>query len=236
MNEVRKLNFAYKMVDNVGRVMLSQRVIKGFSLTTDDVLTFGVYKHYIIMVKEEQNIFLKDFLTEGSFRKLHRIGRVSIPLEIREYLQIKDHQEMHIQQFENCIILNRSIDDYKNSDRDIEYILKRLKETSEDEIFVCRQIKSDGKVQLTDGILKAFGFNRQSRIQYFLKENALVLKEFTFDVKAPEGMVYTGQSRKIDNVVKLDIPKKLRSVLNLNIGDHLVFHKEGVLIYASKVE
>ncbi|MEH6868170.1 hypothetical protein [Priestia megaterium] len=236
MNEVKAINFAYKMTDDVGRIMLSRRIINGFLLTPNDIFTFGVYKHYIIMVKESENIFLKDFLTDGSQRKLHSIGRVSIPLEIRQQLEIKDHQEMHIQQFDNCIIFNRSIDDGKNSDEDINYILRRLKEASKDEVFVYRQIKDDGKVQLTDGILKAFGFNRQSRVQYFLKENTLVLKEFTFDVKAPEGMTYTGQSRKIDHVVKLDIPKKLKEALNLNIGDCLAFYKKGAMIYVSKLE
>lgn len=230
------LEFAYKMVDHVGRVILSPKVIQGFGLEEGELLAFTTFKHYIIITKKDKDLFKRDFMTAGFLRKLHKLGRVTIPLEIREDFNIEQYQELHIRLFHNCIILNKSEDDEKNNNEDLQFILNRIEDSSEDEKFVYRQIKNNGKVQLTDEILDLLGFTRKSDIQFFLKGDMLAIREYSFDVKAPVGMQYTGQSRKIDHLVRLDIPKKLREKLNIKTDDYIIFtvKEDGTYISSTK--
>ncbi|MBE2977762.1 AbrB/MazE/SpoVT family DNA-binding domain-containing protein [Bacillus megaterium] len=49
-------------------------------------------------------------------------------------------------------------------------------------------------------------------------------------------MQYTGQSRKIDHLVRLDIPKKLREKLNIKPDDYIIFtvKEDGTYISSTK--
>ncbi|WP_154990882.1 hypothetical protein [Priestia megaterium] len=227
------LEFTYKMVDHAGRIILSPKIIQGFKLEPGEFLAFTTFKHYIILTKKDKDLFKRDLMTAGFLRKLHKIGRITIPLEIREMFNIEQYQELHIRLFRNCIVLNKSEDDSKDNDEDLQFILNEIEGSTKGNKFVHRQIKDNGKVQLTDEILSILGFTRKSEIQFFLKDNMLAIREFDFDVKAPVGMQYTGQSRKIDHLVRLDIPKKLREKLKIMPNNYVTFIVKEDFIYIS---
>ncbi|WP_374989282.1 hypothetical protein Q5794_27925 (plasmid) [Priestia megaterium] len=207
----------YRMVDNMGRIDIPLQFLKHANIKPFARVQFYSYKSCIVMEQIQSTPFhLREKTTSmNSIRTIDSSNRVVIPKTLREIHNISIYENTEINIINNRIIFNK----ITKGNPSVEII----KSSMESELIGCFDLKvKDGKLTLTDLILKLLDLEINTSLQFFIKDKETIVAkthQYTFDT---EGSLFpTGQSRIVNKYKYLTIPKKLRDYLQIQDGDNI---------------
>lgn len=202
-----------------GKVSLPYPMTRALELYTGDCVTFILHKENIILVKASESVFKENVFATGLTKILDSVNRITIPLKIREKLNLKKPEiTMEIRQIRGAIVMREHKEGAADNGEEVRNVLRGIEDESGD-LFIYKEIGSTGEIMLSELVIKALRLETNSIIQFFLRNEELILKEYQVKYNCPQGSFYTGQSRKFDSKGRLVIAKKLRDILNVNTGD-----------------
>lgn len=209
----------FNLLRSPGKVSLPFSMTRALELNAGDCVTFVLHKENIILVKASPSVFKKDVFATGLTQILDNVNRITIPLKIREKLNLKKPEvTLEIRQIRGAIVMREHRESAADNGEEVRSILKEIEDESEN-LLIYKEVGSTGEIMLSEFIIETLKLETNSIIQFFLRNEELILKEYQVKYDCPHDSFYTGQSRKFDSKGRLVIAKKLRDILNISTGD-----------------
>lgn len=106
--EEQKNTGLIRRVDEVGRVVIPIEIRNGFNIKEKDPMEIYVDNNFIILKRCDLDCFEDTILNSGRLiRRVDELGRVVIPIEIRNRFDIKEKDSMEIYTRDGSIALKK---------------------------------------------------------------------------------------------------------------------------------
>lgn len=216
----------YKKLSNNGRIAIPAKLTKFASFNTGDSIMFILYQGSIILTKYTPNAFKRNIIIIGAVQKLDYASRVTIPVELRDELNLSEGSSFEIKTLSNAIVLLPVDKSSYYNEVTIKNLLNYATMPVNDELYIYKTVITFGRLKFGKELRELLNISSDKAFQFSIENDQIVLNEFQEKLNSSQTASVTGFSRQVDTIGRLVIPKKLREHLNIDIGDIILIHKK----------
>ena len=210
------------IIDEMGRVSLPSLFMQLTELETNDKVFLRSCDDWIIIDHHDENVPVPSHIF---IRTIDHIGRIVIPRSLRDDYELKPFDYVELYVVEQQIVMKK---------RDEKSIALSRKPAASPPYYVTLASR---QIQLTSELLTSVELDANMEVQFFInKENNIVIQKYEMSFGKKTTLIFTAQSRKIDDRFRLTIPKKLRDDFSIHSGTMLKIKTGNKQLILEKVE
>ncbi|MGC9931023.1 AbrB/MazE/SpoVT family DNA-binding domain-containing protein [Priestia aryabhattai] len=210
------------IIDEMGRVSLPSLFMQLTKLKTNDKVFLRSCDDWIIIDHHDENVPVPSHIF---IRTIDHMGRIVIPRSLRNDYELKPFDYVELYVVEQQIVMKK---------RDEKSIALSQKPAASPPYYV---ILASRQIQLTSEVLTSVELDANMEVQFFInKENNIVIQKYEMNFGKKTTLIFTAQSRKIDDRFRLTIPKKLRDGFSIHSGTMLKIKTGNKQLILEKVE
>ncbi|WJN43591.1 transition state regulator Abh [Priestia aryabhattai] len=210
------------IIDEMGRVSLPSLFMQITKLETNDKVLLRSCDDWIIIDHHDENVPVPSHIF---IRTIDHMGRIVIPRSLRDDYELKPFDYVELYVVEQQIVMK------KRAEKTIALSKKPGAPPPYYATLTGRQI------QLTSELLTSVELDANMEVQFFInKENNIVIQKYEMNFGEKTTLIFTAQSRKIDERFRLTIPKKLRDDFSIHSGTMLKIKTGNKQLILEKVE
>ncbi|GAB1765647.1 AbrB/MazE/SpoVT family DNA-binding domain-containing protein [Priestia megaterium] len=210
------------IIDEMGRVSLPSLFMQLTKLETNDKVLLRSCDDWIIIDHHDENVPVPSHIF---IRTIDHMGRIVIPRSLRDDYELKPFDYVELYVVEQQIVMK------KRDEKTIALSQKPGAPPSYYATLTGRQI------QLTSELLTSVELDANMEVQFFINQkNNIVIQKYEMNFGEKTTLIFTAQSRKIDERFRLTIPKKLRDDFSIHSGTMLKIKTGNKQLILEKVE
>ena len=195
------------IIDEMGRVSLPSLFMQLTKLETNDKVFLRSCDDWIIIDHHDENVPVPSHIF---IRTIDHMGRIVIPKSLRDDYELKPFDYVELYVVEQQIVMKK---------RDEKTIALSQKTGAPPPYYATL---TGRQIQLTSELLTSVELDANMEVQFFInKENNIVIQKYEMNFGEKTTLIFTAQSRKIDERFRLTIPKKLRDDFSIHSGTML---------------
>lgn len=209
------------IIDEMGRVSLPSLFMQLTKLKTNDKVFLRSCDDWIIIDYHNKNV---PMLSHAFIRTIDHAGRIVVPRSLRDDYELKlfDYVELYV--VERQIVMKK---------RDEKSIALSQKAAA----IPYYVTLAERQIQLTSELLTSVELDANMEVQFFINQkNNIVIQKYEMSFGKKTTLIFTAQSRKIDDRFRLTIPKKLRDNFSIHSGTMLKIKAGNKQLILEKVE
>ncbi|MFP7732455.1 AbrB/MazE/SpoVT family DNA-binding domain-containing protein [Priestia aryabhattai] len=209
------------IIDEMGRVSLPSLFMQLTKLKANDKVFLRSCDDWIIIDHHNENV---PMLSHAFIRTIDHAGRIVVPRSLRDDYELKlfDYVELYV--VEQQIVMKK---------RDEKSIALSQKAAA-----IPYYVTLAGRqIQLTSELLTSVELDANMEVQFFINQKKnIVIQKYEMNFGKKTTLMFTAQSRKIDDRFRLTIPKKLRDNFSIHSGTMLKIKTGNKQLILEKVE
>lgn len=206
----------------MGRVSLPSLFMQLTKLETNDKVLLRSCDDWIIIDHHDENVPVPSHIF---IRTIDHMGRIVIPRSLRDDYELKPFDYVELYVVEQQIVMKK---------RDEKTIALSQKPGAPPPYYATL---TGRQIQLTSELLTSVELDANMEVQFFInKENNIVIQKYEMNFGEKTTLIFTAQSRKIDERFRLTIPKKLRDDFSIHSGTMLKIKTGNKQLILEKVE
>lgn len=210
------------IIDEMGRVSLPSLFMQLTKLETNDKVLLRSCDDWIIIDHHDENVPVPSHIF---IRTIDHMGRIVIPRSLRDDYELKPFDYVELYVVEQQIVMKK---------RDEKTIALSQKPGAPPPYYATL---TGRQIQLTSELLTSVELEANMEVQFFInKENNIVIQKYEMNFGEKTTLIFTAQSRKIDERFRLTIPKKLRDDFSIHSGTMLKIKTGNKQLILEKVE
>ncbi|AWD63666.1 MULTISPECIES: AbrB/MazE/SpoVT family DNA-binding domain-containing protein [Priestia] len=210
------------IIDEMGRVSLPSLFMQLTKLETNDKVLLRSCDDWIIIDHHDENVPVPSHIF---IRTIDHMGRIVIPRSLRDDYELKPFDYVELYVVEQQIVMKK---------RDEKTIALSKKPGAPPPYYATL---TGRQIQLTSELLTSVELDANMEVQFFInKENNIVIQKYEMNFGEKTTLIFTAQSRKIDERFRLTIPKKLRDDFSIHSGTMLKIKTGNKQLILEKVE
>ncbi|AEN88270.1 MULTISPECIES: AbrB/MazE/SpoVT family DNA-binding domain-containing protein [Priestia] len=210
------------IIDEMGRVSLPSLFMQLTKLETNDKVLLRSCDDWIIIDHHDENVPVPSHIF---IRTIDHMGRIVIPRSLRDDYELKPFDYVELYVVEQQIVMKK---------RDEKTIALSQKPGAPPPYYATL---TGRQIQLTSELLTSVELDANMEVQFFInKENNIVIQKYEMNFGEKTTLIFTAQSRKIDERFRLTIPKKLRDDFSIHSGTMLKIKTGNKQLILEKVE
>lgn len=210
------------IIDEMGRVSLPSLFMQLTKLETNDKVLLRSCDDWIIIDHHDENVPVPSHIF---IRTIDHMGRIVIPRSLRDDYELKPFDYVELYVVEQQIVMKK---------RDEKTIALSQKPVAPPPYYATL---TGRQIQLTSELLTSVELDANMEVQFFInKENNIVIQKYEMNFGEKTTLIFTAQSRKIDERFRLTIPKKLRDDFSIHSGTMLKIKTGNKQLILEKVE
>ncbi|MCQ9282442.1 AbrB/MazE/SpoVT family DNA-binding domain-containing protein [Priestia megaterium] len=210
------------IIDEMGRVSLPSLFMQLTKLETNDKVLLRSCDDWIIIDHHDENVPVPSHIF---IRTIDHMGRIVIPRSLRDDYELKPFDYVELYVVEQQIVMKK---------RDEKTIALSQKTGAPPPYYATL---TGRQIQLTSELLTSVELDANMEVQFFInKENNIVIQKYEMNFGEKTTLIFTAQSRKIDERFRLTIPKKLRDDFSIHSGTMLKIKTGNKQLILEKVE
>lgn len=210
------------IIDEMGRVSLPSLFMQLTKLETNDKVLLRSCDDWIIIDHHDENVPVPSHIF---IRTIDHMGRIVIPRSLRDDYELKPFDYVELYVVEQQIVMKK---------RDEKTIALSQKPGAPPPYYATL---TGRQIQLTSELLTSVELDANMEVQFFInKENNIVIQKYEMNFGEKTTLIFTAQSRKIDDRFRLTIPKKLRDDFSIHSGTMLKIKTGNKQLILEKVE
>ncbi|MEW4238397.1 transition state regulator Abh [Priestia aryabhattai] len=210
------------IIDEMGRVSLPSLFMQITKLETNDKVLLRSCDDWIIIDHHDENVPVPSHIF---IRTIDHMGRIVIPRSLRDDYELKPFDYVELYVVEQQIVMKK---------RDEKTIALSKKPGAPPPYYATL---TGRQIQLTSELLTSVELDANMEVQFFInKENNIVIQKYEMNFGEKTTLIFTAQSRKIDERFRLTIPKKLRDDFSIHSGTMLKIKTGNKQLILEKVE
>ncbi|WP_243549816.1 AbrB/MazE/SpoVT family DNA-binding domain-containing protein [Priestia megaterium] len=210
------------IIDEMGRVSLPSLFMQLTKLETNDKVLLRSCDDWIIIDHHDENVPVPSHIF---IRTIDHMGRIVIPRSLRDDYELKPFDYVELYVVEQQIVMKK---------RDEKTITLSQKPGAPSPYYATL---TGRQIQLTSELLTSVELDANMEVQFFInKENNIVIQKYEMNFGEKTTLIFTAQSRKIDERFRLTIPKKLRDDFSIHSGTMLKIKTGNKQLILEKVE
>ncbi|MFB8420529.1 AbrB/MazE/SpoVT family DNA-binding domain-containing protein [Priestia megaterium] len=210
------------IIDEMGRVSLPSLFMQLTKLETNDKVLLRSCDDWIIIDYHDENVPVPSHIF---IRTIDHMGRIVIPRSLRDDYELKPFDYVELYVVEQQIVMKK---------RDEKTIALSQKPGAPPPYYATL---TGRQIQLTSELLTSVELDANMEVQFFInKENNIVIQKYEMNFGEKTTLIFTAQSRKIDERFRLTIPKKLRDDFSIHSGTMLKIKTGNKQLILEKVE
>ncbi|MEW4277789.1 AbrB/MazE/SpoVT family DNA-binding domain-containing protein [Priestia megaterium] len=210
------------IIDEMGRVSLPSLFMQITKLETNDKVLLRSCDDWIIIDHHDENVPVPSHIF---IRTIDHMGRIVIPRSLRDDYELKPFDYVELYVVEQQIVMKK---------RDEKKIALSKKPGAPPPYYATL---TGRQIQLTSELLTSVELDANMEVQFFInKENNIVIQKYEMNFGEKTTLIFTAQSRKIDERFRLTIPKKLRDDFSIHSGTMLKIKTGNKQLILEKVE
>lgn len=210
------------IIDEMGRVSLPSLFMQLTKLETNDKVLLRSCDDWIIIDHHDENVPVPSHIF---IRTIDHMGRIVIPRSLRDDYELKPFDYVELYVVEQQIVMKK---------RDEKTITLSQKPGAPPPYYATL---TGRQIQLTSELLTSVELDANMEVQFFInKENNIVIQKYEMNFGEKTTLIFTAQSRKIDERFRLTIPKKLRDDFSIHSGTMLKIKTGNKQLILEKVE
>ncbi|WP_406866490.1 AbrB/MazE/SpoVT family DNA-binding domain-containing protein [Priestia megaterium] len=210
------------IIDEMGRVSLPSLFMQLTKLETNDKVLLRSCDDWIIIDHHDENVPVPSHIF---IRTIDHMGRIVIPRSLRDDYELKPFDYVELYVVEQQIVMKK---------RDEKTITLSQKPGAPPPYYATL---TGRQIQLTSELLTSVELDANMEVQFFInKENNIVIQKYEMNFGEKTTLIFTAQSRKIDERFRLTIPKKLRDDFSIHSGTMLKIKTGNRQLILEKVE
>lgn len=210
------------IIDEMGRVSLPSLFMQLTKLETNDKVLLRSCDDWIIIDHHDENVPVPSHIF---IRTIDHMGRIVIPRSLRDDYELKPFDYVELYVVEQQIVMKK---------RDEKTIALSQKPGAPPPYYATL---TGRQIQLTSELLTSVELDANMEVQFFInKENNIVIQKYEMNFGEKTTLIFTAQSRKIDERFRLTIPKKLRDDFSIQSGTMLKIKTGNKQLILEKVE
>ncbi|MGG0575099.1 transition state regulator Abh [Priestia aryabhattai] len=210
------------IIDEMGRVSLPSLFMQLTKLETNDKVLLRSCDDWIIIDHHDENVPVPSHIF---IRTIDHMGRIVIPRSLRDDYELKPFDYVELYVVEQQIVMKK---------RDEKTIALSKKPGAPPPYYATL---TGRQIQLTSELLTSVELDANMEVQFFInKENNIVIQKYEMNFGEKTTLIFTAQSRKIDERFRLTIPKKLRDNFSIHSGTMLKIKTGNKQLILEKVE
>ncbi|MEC1068816.1 AbrB family looped-hinge helix DNA binding protein [Priestia megaterium] len=209
------------IIDEMGRVSLPSLFMQLTKLKANDKVFLRSCDDWIIIDYHNKNV---PMLSHAFIRTIDHAGRIVVPRSLRDDYELKlfDYVELYV--VERQIVMKK---------RDEKSIALSQKAAA----IPYYVTLAERQIQLTSELLTSVELDANMEVQFFINQkNNIVIQKYEMSFGKKTTLIFTAQSRKIDDRFRLTIPKKLRDNFSIHSGTMLKIKTGNKQLILEKVE
>ncbi|KRE05138.1 AbrB/MazE/SpoVT family DNA-binding domain-containing protein [Priestia aryabhattai] len=209
------------IIDEMGRVSLPSLFLQLTKLKANDKVFLRSCDDWIIIDYHNKNV---PMLSHAFIRTIDHAGRIVVPRSLRDDYELKlfDYVELYV--VERQIVMKK---------RDEKSIALSQKAAT----IPYYVTLAERQIQLTSELLTSVELDANMEVQFFINQkNNIVIQKYEMSFGKKTTLIFTAQSRKIDDRFRLTIPKKLRDNFSIHSGTMLKIKTGNKQLILEKVE
>ncbi|MED3879958.1 AbrB/MazE/SpoVT family DNA-binding domain-containing protein [Priestia megaterium] len=195
------------IIDEMGRVSLPSLFMQLTKFETNDKVFLRSCDDWIIIDHHDENVPVP---SDIFIRTIDHMDRIVIPRSLRDDYELKPFDYVELYVVEQQIVMKK---------RDEKSIALSQKPAASPLYYATL---TGRQIQLTSELLTSVELDANMEVQFFInKENNIVIQKYEMSFGKKTTLIFTAQSRKIDDRFRLTIPKKLRDDFSIHSGTML---------------
>ncbi|MGG0536583.1 AbrB/MazE/SpoVT family DNA-binding domain-containing protein [Priestia aryabhattai] len=210
------------IIDEMGRVSLPSLFMQLTKLETNDKVLLRSCDDWIIIDHHDENVPVPSHIF---IRTIDHMGRIVIPRSLRDDYELKPFDYVELYVVEQQIVMKK---------RDEKTIALSQKPVAPPPYYATL---TGRQIQLTSELLTSVELDANMEVQFFINQkNNIVVQKYEMNFGEKTTLIFTAQSRKIDERFRLTIPKKLRDDFSIHSGTMLKIKTGNKQLILEKVE
>ncbi|MED4044200.1 transition state regulator Abh [Priestia aryabhattai] len=210
------------IIDEMGRVSLPSLFMQLTKLETNDKVLLRSCDDWIIIDHHDENVPVPSHIF---IRTIDHMGRIVIPRSLRDDYELKPFDYVELYVVEQQIVMKK---------RDEKTIALSQKPVAPPPYYATL---TGRQIQLTSELLTSVELDANMEVQFFINQkNNIVIQKYEMNFGEKTTLIFTAQSRKVDERFRLTIPKKLRDDFSIHSGTMLKIKTGNKQLILEKVE
>ncbi|MBY0074947.1 transition state regulator Abh [Priestia aryabhattai] len=210
------------IIDEMGRVSLPSLFMQLTKLETNDKVLLRSCDDWIIIDHHDENVPVPSHIF---IRTIDHMGRIVIPRSLRDDYELTPFDYVELYVVEQQIVMKK---------RDEKTITLSQKPGAPPPYYATL---TGRQIQLTSELLTSVELDANMEVQFFINQkNNIVIQKYEMNFGEKTTLIFTAQSRKIDERFRLTIPKKLRDDFSIHSGTMLKIKTGNKQLILEKVE